>query len=783
MKKKSQAKPEVINDSGSKLSPLLISNGSIRAEYLKRREPFISQSVSSAMLSGYEEKGWKIHKEGVRRTRIHKPKEDHAILEDQVWCLFYRLGYPELSGEHFHMLLASADGVESKKVISVFAKDDETVIVAICRSRETRGRKSLQKDLIDFEATQKGMANSIKKHYGPHFRPKIIWMCVTNNIIWSEQDLDRANLANIKIITENELQYFDAFARHIGPAGRFQFLAEFLAGQDIPELAGVKVPATRGNLGNHVFYSFVTTPRHLLKISFINHQALNHPAGRPTYQRMISPGRVKEIGGFIEKGGYFPTNLLINFTEKCRFDLLSNKENSHASIKFGWLYLPHKYKSAWIIDGQHRLYGYSYLDDRFLDQSIAVIAFEKMETTQEAELFVTINQKQKSVQKSVIVSLQSDLKWGSSDPKERASALASRLAKTLSSDPTSPFFQKFSIQGVASKENQSLTIPELVNGLNRSNLLGKPHQKDWISGPLSAGTDEKTVERARRFLNSYFSRIRDSNTQRWEAARQGYIATNPGIRAHMLLLSDIFKHLEQSEDIESSAVDADMLLQKIEHYISPIISFLTAATDADIAERFSRKFGEGGVREYADNLIEIIHEKNRAFGSEEFVERLKRKSTDRVREANQDVIDLSKAMTDAVIDLLKKNYGINETRSGDKAYWENGIESSKIKEDAYSRQLQDKNPDKGAKENYLQILDLKAIVRQKSNWSIFEKIFNIPMPDEKKGKVYYVDWMDSFNELRRIPAHPSSTRGYTDKDLEFLKFIKAEFYSRLEGQK
>lgn len=359
------------------LAPLILEQGMLKAAFGRKKESHEFQTIENEMLPILKEEGWEVHKEGVRRTRIKKLKESHAQLEDQVWCLLRRLGYPELSADNFKIQYVDGSGSNSKKDISVFAKDDETVIVAICRSREIRGRKTLQRDLVDLESIQKSLATSIRKHYGLSFRPKIIWMCITKNIIWSEQDIKSANAANVRVVTENELQYFDAFAKHMGPAGRFQFLAEFLEGQEIHELAGVKVPATKGSLGNHIFYSFVTTPRHLLKVAFINHQALNHPTGRPTYQRMISPNRIKEIGEFIRKGGYFPTNLLVNFTERCQFDLLPNKENSHAAIKFGWLHLPHKYKSAWVIDGQHRLYGYSHLEDRFLDQSIAVIAFEK----------------------------------------------------------------------------------------------------------------------------------------------------------------------------------------------------------------------------------------------------------------------------------------------------------------------------------------------------------------------------------------------------------------------
>jgi len=39
--------------------------------------------------------------------------------------------------------------------------------------------------------------------------------------------------------------------------------------------------------------------------------------------------------------------------------------------------------------------------------------------------------------------------------------------------------------------------------------------------------------------------------------------------------------------------------------------------------------------------------------------------------------------------------------------------------------------------------------------------------------------MEKLNKIRRVPAHPSGTRGYDEADYEFMKFIKYEFYQRL----
>jgi len=759
----------------------MLTSPSVRSSAFKiRRDTFIYESIHPADIEKYEAEGWIVHKESKTRVRVKRPKTHDRLLEDQVWCLFYRMGYPELNGARFKVKYTRQDSTTSEKQIDVFAKDDETVVVVECKSRETRGRRTLQKDLHETESLQKPIANAIKQYYGVNFKPKIIWAYVTNNIIWSEPDLERAGAMNVRVITENEMQYFDAFIRHMGPAGRYQFLAELLEKQDIPGLSNVKVPAIRGKLGGRPFYSFVITPRHLLKIAFVNHQALNHPDGRPAYQRMVSPSRIREIEGFIKSGGFFPTNILINFTQKCRFDLLPNKENSDAHIKFGWLYLPNKYKSAWVIDGQHRLYGYSHLSDEWLDQDLSIIAFEQMDTKDEADLFVTINQKQKSVQRSVIVSLQSDLKWGSSDPKERLSALASSLVKTVSSDPTSPFFQRFSIQGVAPRENQSLTLPEFVNGLMRSGLLGKVIHKSLAHGPLSGATDDQTVARARRLINGYFSRIRDSNVQRWEDGRQGYVCTNPGIRAQLLLLSDIFGYLTYKHGIDVHTLDEDSLLKHITKAIDPLATYFKSASDADIYEKFSRRFGEGGVINYFDELCDIIHVATPEFGSPEFLGRRSKRNDQRVTQTHQDIIKLNQDISDYIVQTLKQVYGTEEEESGEKAWWEQGIESQKAKQTAYTRFQEGRRDNKKLpKEAYLDLLDLRDIVRQRNNWPHFQSVFNIPLPEEK-GKTYYLDWMERLNKLRRVAAHPSGTRGYEESDYEFMKFIKYHFYRNLE---
>jgi DNA sulfur modification protein DndB len=763
-------------------SSLLRAENELAGEYRRRNDRYDYRSVHPADVDALLAQGWEIYRKGKTRFRIRQLKPHDKLLEDEVWSLFHRMRYPELSGRHFKIEYTRRDGTPDSKQIDVFAKNEETALVVECKSRVERGKRALTKDLAETGYLQKPIADAIRRVYGLEHKLQVIWVYVTRNIIWSDPDLARASDLNIQVVTENEFRYYDKFIRHLGPAGRYQVLAEFLRNKRIPELENVKVPAVRGRLGKHTFYSFVVPARHLLKIAFVNHQALSHPNPDrdelPAYQRMVSPGRIKEIERFIAGGGFFPTNILVNFVSGCKFDLLSNKENSAEGLRFGWLHLPSRYRSAWIIDGQHRLYGYSRLDEKFLDQSLFVLAFERMKTNVEAELFITINQKQKSVPKTIIASLKADLLWGSEEPRERVDALASALIKRVNLDASSPFYQRFSMEGLEDAEGTALTIGEVSKGLARSGLLGKVLQKNYSLGPLCGATDEETVPRARKFLNSYFALIREANPERWEQGRDGAILSNPGIRAHLLLIAEIFRYCAAKRGVDPDLCNDEELLTMVSDTIPPLLHFIKTAPDSEVRSRFSRRFGEGGVVEYHNNLCRIIHEGQPDFGTDEFRKWLAAQDQARIANANQQVIEIDRGLRDYVFRVLKRVHGEHEIpTSGEKAYWDEGIESGKIKAEAYSRQQQDPASERRPKEAYVNTIELKQIVRQSNNWSYFKDNLNIPLPGEK-GKVYYLDWMDRFNQLRRIPAHPSSLRPYTKEDFEFLEWLREELDSK-----
>ena len=140
----------------------------------------------------------------------------------------------------------------------------------------------------------------------------------------------------------------------------------------------------------------------------------------PTYQRLIKKSRLTAVRKFInEEHGYFPNSIIISIDSKkpLQFDR-SEKQVPNAVADLGILHLPQQYRSAFIIDGQHRLYGYS--DSPYaMTNSIPVVAFENLDQTEQVRLFMDINENQKSVSKKLRNVLNADMLWDSPKEAER----------------------------------------------------------------------------------------------------------------------------------------------------------------------------------------------------------------------------------------------------------------------------------------------------------------------------------------------------------------------------
>ncbi len=747
------------------LGPLVTDKAARVAEYKKRKTRYDLQTVAPSQVEALLGQGWEQVPGRGKNPRLRRPKTFDELLENDFWSILYLLGYPSLNaGRKFKVELSQNQyGNPVTKQIDVLAFDDETVIVAECKACETRTKRPLRKDIGEFASNKGAIAQAVKSHFPGVGPQKFLWLFVTRNIEWSSTDTTLASEHNIRIVTERELRYFSEIAKRLGPAARYQFHATYLSRTKVDALKDVTVPAIKTKIGGNEAYVFVAPARKLLPISFVNHRDLRDPEAAPSYQRLVSRARLQSVAKFIQDGGYFPNSLILNFKIAVRFDPAGPKTADGTTM--GTLYLPSEYKSTWVIDGQHRLYGYAELGDDQTTHRVPVIAFDRMNDGEEGRLFKTINSEQRKVPAALLDELKGEQDLHSEDWKRQTRAIAARIVDQLRSEVGGPLDDRFKSPDMPEGPERPLTLTQIVNAIVSSGLIGRQNTnpKKIVQGVFSGDTPSSTIDSAVSVLSDYFDLIRQANPLRWDAGRTGLLCTNVAVEAYIKLLGELCNFLQSDTGNDPRNMSEAELLGELKRYLVPILAIVNNASEIEFAARFKVPFGSGGPLRYFHQLVNIVKSEFATFapnGHEDYVREIEEK---RERDADQKIKSLQSQIPAFIIEKLKRIYG------PDDKYLGKSVKNKDILQSAFKKQQDVDADDQGPLETYIDFIDFRKIIETKENWPSFQEYLSIRLPGEAHA-ARYLKWFDEVNRIRRIPAHPYGKQ-YKDSDLEILNSV------------
>ena len=705
-----------------------------------------SKRIIAAKVKLEEADGWRTVRKNAKSTRMAKAKPLDEQLEDEVWSILAQMGFKEMSkGRQF--TIAVEDGLPRRQ-IDVFAKDDETVIIVECTRRDTPGRKSMAQLIEKIRAIRKNLLKSTRKVYGQKAKLKVKYVIATRNISWSDVDLAKCKQAQIAVITDGELDYYASLVQHLKHAARYQFLGHMFEGQKIDGLAK-EVVATRGKMGGETFYTFLIRPDELLKIAYVGHKASRDIENLETYQRMLQPRRLKKIAEYINGGGKFPTNIVVNLkTGKMRFDV----KVKYGEEALGALHLPPVYASAWIIDGQHRLYGYAYARGKegFKQDStvLPVLAYENLPADKEMNLFIDINSKQVKVSTGLLVELYADLHWRSSDPEEAFQALLSRIASRLNSEKTSPLHDRMVVTGKKKTQNRCLTQTSVRDGLGVAKLLGTFSRGAIVPGPLSTGKADDYDANLRKglsVLSECLGMFATELTTHWTLGDgpRGYLCTNNGIRALFHIIKDVADHIQEKDGTDLYLFNADETFAEIKPYFQVLIDYFKSASAQEI--QAFRRIGSSltAVRQQAYGMEAHINKQIPIFKPAGLQEYLESRDEVGTEEAAAKVTKIHRRLFDYVIGTLKEHYGTQK-----KAWWTKGI-PLKIRQEC-TKEWEAKNRE-GEEESQLYLISYIEICH--NNWNLVKDVISLDARD-KDNKRVNTKWIKNLNEIRKITTHP-----------------------------
>lgn len=317
----------------------------------KRKLAYVTKTVALKQLDEAIRDGWSVFAKNKNSVRLSKDKESLVALEDRWWTLLYRLQFayissPANSNFQANSKSATPDSVE----IGTVGLNEQVALIARCVVNTVK-RNQIENFINEVNTHRELIARSLSQQFPADSKRQVVYILLTQDVKLKSTERDALEVANIAVLDEHDVDYYEKLTGHLGPAAQYQLFADLLPGKTIPALA-IRVPAVKTKIGGVSAYTFAINPEYLLKISYVSHRSKGKASDVNTYQRMVSKGRLATIKQYISEDGVFPTNIVLNI-DKNRLNFERVKQSNSKSDELdsgtlGWLDIKPAYKSAWI---------------------------------------------------------------------------------------------------------------------------------------------------------------------------------------------------------------------------------------------------------------------------------------------------------------------------------------------------------------------------------------------------------------------------------------------------
>jgi len=396
----------------------------------------------------------------------------------------------------------------------------------------------------------------------------------------------------------------------IGPTSRYQLFRDFLRSMNEDEQPvrwrggtrkKIKVPALRidTSAGTTLYQCFMTASD-LLRLGYVARLEARSPGA---YQRLLKRDKLNGVRDFVRLGNTFKNNVVVGLAVRPSFRRAQSGSVQEAGVpEEGFIYLEDVPASIWIIDGQHRVYGYARLEAALREQQLPVMAMFSAENSQldQALTFVEINKYQTPIAPDVLWALYSDVQPATDE------GIVSLAVRDLASFGV--FKDKIYIPDVSrrSRAKYRLFMNNVCKGIVDRHLLEPSNQSSLIQArPRDAGAAvDRAVLRSslKSTLNDYFSLVK-AQAGTHDEWLDGFLFTNNGFNVLLRVLSELLLMLNGS-----------FSKAKAEAIISAPLSAFFAGRAADVNLLRGDASSEGGRAEVAAIFIARINQHDSTFG-------------------------------------------------------------------------------------------------------------------------------------------------------------------------
>lgn len=376
----------------------------------------------------------------------------------------------------------------------------------------------------------------------------------------------------------------------IGPFARYQLFRDFLRSLQENELPvgwrsggrnRVKFPALRITSPRNVsLYSCFIPASDLLRLGYVARLESRTPGA---YQRLLKKEKLAGVAEFVHAKNVFKNNIVVGLHEKPKFVRLRGSGDGVPAI--GHLSLEDVPASVWVIDGQHRLYGFASLEAAERNQLLPVMVMYDAKPNQgdQALTFVEINKYQTPITPDVLWALYSEVQPRSAD------GVVSAAVKVLA---TKGFFKdKIYVPDLSrrSREGYRLFMNNVCAGMVARRLLdpNNPGALSAVKG--GGGADWDAVREALvSTIDAYFVLVAKA-AESHPAWIRDFALTNNGFNILLRLLPELLVMTNGKwAKAKASRVLAEPLSAFFADNVGMIATLRSASSEASRAEAAAR---------------------------------------------------------------------------------------------------------------------------------------------------------------------------------------------------
>ena len=606
--------------------------------------------------------------------------------------------------------------ISGKQVDVAFGTLSKTYVIVSCTTRnKSTSDGSIEHKINELRSWYQPILEGMKSIDSLKNYSSLRLVLAIKGIAPTERDKNLcASNPKVYLWDEQFFEYYRALQSKIGIYAKYELQRELEIKLDESEFSNLKsIPSLKITIkGGDFYYLSAVDPLELLKITYV---ARRERGDQNFYQRMINEGKIKKIAYQIKKNNLsFYNNIILSSLseEGLEFEELGSKEN----VSFGNLSVNSLLKSLWVVDGQHRLYGYSKVKDysELSHSRIPLSIIVSKSEREQGDVFISINTNQ--------TILSEDYKWDLygvyiKDPKRNVSALTPKSLNRLNNlrdkiyIPSMSPARKKGMIGISKVARTIYEQPKLFYGNLAEN---KPNpvfrQKD---------DDIKNADRLAAFIDDNLTLVGENDP--WLLK---FFTTTTGIQIFIILL---LNHLLYNGETEENVKSYLRLLCE-ETKVNK--RFDTDTKIKNIEKSLNSRDEKG---KFIGQIIELINE--------------------RIKKANFNVRlipELTRKATSQEVEKIIRDF-FKDRLSLENKDWFNDSIPPDIR-DNLKITRKDKIPDESWE--YIDIGSLIKILDMSKNWeNVFKKVFldsNVSSFSDKQDVVYT---FKTFKKLRDAESH------------------------------